>query len=110
MDVFNVLWKRYNESKEYVVGSLIHADKWFFMYNKKVLEEVIGKGFRPFPEMPEVGIIYENESLFKTFDSRYKKDENISTKIMKQHDGRLATDNITILHNNRKLKTRSEKK
>lgn len=36
MEVFNVLWNKYNEEKQYLIGYLIYDQEWFFKYNGKL--------------------------------------------------------------------------
>ena len=84
MEKYNIVWNRHDEENEYVVGTLIHAEFWSFFYNRKVFDEVLDKGFRPFPEFPDKDKYYVNEECFKTFESRLNNDvltDNIKCKL-----------------------------
>lgn len=99
MEIFNVLWNRYDEEEKYIIGYLLYENKWYFKYNKDTINLAIQKGFRPFPEMPSPEVMYESESLFKTFDSRLRqKDSDSKLEIMKNEDSKLLTDNILVLY------------
>lgn len=84
MEKYNIIWNRHDEEKEYVIGTLIHAEFWSFFYNRKVFDEAFDKGFRPFPEFPDKDKYYVKEACFKTFESRLNNDivtDNIKCKL-----------------------------
>ncbi|MEG2322562.1 MAG: hypothetical protein RSB71_03685 [Bacilli bacterium] len=93
MDIFNVVWKKYDDDKKYVVGHLIYDKNWFFKYNN--LREPLNKGFRPFVEMPNPHITYFSKTLFKTFSSRLA---HKNREYMKKTDSQLITDHILVLY------------
>lgn len=98
MEIFNVLWSRHDEEKNYVVGYLIYQEEWYFKYNKKNIKEAIKKGFRPFPELPVINKVYKSDSLFKTFDNRLESKYEDKLEIMQNQNNELLTDNILVLY------------
>lgn len=70
MQKYNITWNRHDEEEKYVVGFLIHSEVWNFFYNIKIIEKVIDKGFRPFPELPDISQCYVSKDCFKTFKNR----------------------------------------
>ncbi len=105
MEVFNILWNKYDEDKQYIIGYLIYDQKWIFKYNQELINEAIKKGFRPFLELPLIDKVYTSNKLFKTFSNRLginKKKPSIM--ILKEKKGKLITDNIIILHKKTKRK------
>lgn len=99
MEVFNILWNKYNEEKQYLIGYLIYDQEWLFKYNEKMIEDAINKGFRPFLEFPLINKIYTEKRLFKTFKNRLKiTNQKLELKSLKEKQGKLITDNIIILY------------
>lgn len=81
MEKYNIVWNKYNEEKDYIIGYLCHNEGWIFFYNQKIIEEAIKKGFRPFPEFPNIYDYYCNVNCFATFKNRLNKNiltDNIS--------------------------------
>jgi len=103
MEIFEIRWNNYKRDKEYLIGTLIHDDQYFFRYNKDEIWEAINNGFRPFPEFKDVGAVYTSENLFATFATRIgdKKDFDNNDLVEK---ARLATDRVFVKRKTKEVK------
>lgn len=96
MEIFDVVWHRYNQEDKYIIGYLIYDNKWFFRYNQIVIKAAIKKGFRPFPELSRLNETYHSNRLFRTFSSRINGPQS-DIEILRKTDSKLLTDNILVL-------------
>ena len=95
MEMFEIRWNNYKRDKEYLIGILIHADKYFFQYNQDEIQEAIDNGFRPFLEFKDVKAIYTSQDLFATFATRIGNKKSFGDDDLVEK-ARLVTDRVFV--------------
>ncbi len=103
MEEFRIMWKRYDDKFECIIGYLTYDENWEFSYDEEGYEIASKIGFVTFPEFPDTTQTYQSETLFKTFANRIRNSERLTEpekiEMLKLTNGILATDNISITTN-----------
>lgn len=96
--LYSVFWKQYR------VGFILTKDnKFIFTYDKDGLNKASTEGFDFLIGFPNINEIYVNDKLFPIFSYRIKTKERLKrdnieiTDNLNFNDGKLVTDNISII-------------
>lgn len=99
---FVVMWNK-NKDEKYLIGHLSYDTHWTFEYDKTGFQESFSKGFRGFPEFPQIDKVYNQKFLFNTFNNRLlpehrnlKLKEELKIELLLASEANLYTDNILV--------------